>query len=44
MAELDDLDGVLDAVKEPLGEPPQLVVGEVHGHQGEVTGGEQLGP
>lgn len=42
VAQLDDLQGVLDAVKEPLGQPPDLVVAEVCPAQRNVARGEEL--
>ena len=43
MPELYDLEGVLHAVEEPLGQPPHLIVREVHPDQREVGGREELG-
>ena len=44
VSQLDGLESVLDSVKEPLGQPPDVVVGEVHPGQREVGGCEQLRP
>ena len=42
VAEQDDLDRVLHAVEQPLGQPPDLVVRKIGGFEWNVAGREQL--